>query len=193
MLSLAAVASTVMAATPEVPLLVRGLSNSVTYDPDMNYKELYLPIHFKAPFAPRGVIAGPDHPNSMQLTLDFGSRRDNIFYVASNIQGPYKFLDEFDDLLPGFYYQVGYYDFQHNGIPELVVALGNGSDKLQVTVLRFSPPKRRRDEDSEDNWKVVGSLTGKSYAQVIAGAIVMPSNKPGASVVYSWTNGRFTK
>jgi hypothetical protein len=169
-------------AAPE-SLLVLGLENSATWLGQKDSKtEVSLPLRFKSKVKPIALIVGQDHPNSTKFLVLFDQ-------VA--IPLPVNFADssafgESGNIENGYRIQFGEHDFNHDGQPEIVIAVGDGLVNLAINVFYYFPPANPSDAARLSNWKLVGRFSGQSNAIVKKDRIKLPFGSQGLLDEYTW-------
>lgn len=68
-----------------------------------------------------------DNPNGTKLYAIYNSQAINL---AENYISPYVFDD--DEAIPSYYYQICCYDFNKDGLKEVLIACGNKNDELSI-------------------------------------------------------------
>ena len=83
------------------------------------------------------------------------------------------------------------HDFDHDGTPEIVVAVGDGLANLVVNVVKYHAPSSSKDAKRLENWSVVGSFTGQQKAQIEGDTITLPIGSQGLYKEYTWVKRKF--
>lgn len=94
-------------------------------------------------------------------------------------------FDDFGDIKDGFIIDIAQHDFDADGNPEIVAAVGNGLDQLQVDVLEYHPPQKYADRGRSQNWTVLGSLSGQSRVEVDGNKLRLPVGSQGRFEEYT--------
>ncbi|MBK9144555.1 MAG: hypothetical protein IPM23_18850 [Candidatus Melainabacteria bacterium] len=136
---------------------------------------------FKARIKPGEITVGRNHPNGTRILACFKG-------VA--VELPMKFFsgsafDDFGDIKDGFIIDIAQHDFDADGSPEIVAAVGNGLDQLQVDVIKYHPPQKYADRGRSQNWTVLGSLSGQSRVELDGNKLRMPIGSRGRFEEYT--------
>lgn len=85
--------------------------------------------------------------------------------------------------------QLAEHDFDNDGHPELMVAIGDGLVDLAVMVFSYHPADSLRTQ----SWTLDGSFYGQEHVFVEQDRLIMPIGSQGLYEQYNWANGRFNK
>jgi hypothetical protein len=197
-IALALLNSAVFAASPNkkahVPVLVKGLMRSVTWWQDDPKHTIEVPLHFHCRVRPLFLEIGRDHPNGTKVSAYFKDTGVKLsFLLNTKFESGDDAFDENGDLKPGYYLQVGEYDFDKDRNPEIVVAVGDGELNLAVTVIKFHPPAYAIDSIRQENWEKTGAFEGQSQSEVLDGSIDLPFGTVGLFQEYTWVKGKFVE
>jgi hypothetical protein len=88
------------------------------------------------------------------------------------------------------YIQAGEHDFDNNGIPEIVIARGNGSYVLQVNIFKYYPPQNEEDAIRPENWRLVGNFEAQTKAIIKGKSVIMPFGSQGLETKMTWVEGK---
>lgn len=166
----------------------RAIPNSKTWK--ANAPDVSLPLHFRSPVKPTQLIVGTDHPNGTKLWVMFPGCGISL---PVDFGKDFKGFDEFGFLTDGYSIQVAEHDFNGDGMPELVVAVGDGSMDLAVNVLRYIPPASSKNACSEKNWSRLGSFTGQGKALISGNKIMLPYASQGLFEEYTLNKQKFVR
>ncbi|MGD9685243.1 MAG: hypothetical protein AB7W16_29080 [Candidatus Obscuribacterales bacterium] len=124
---------------------------------------------------PSAITVGRNHPNGTRILA---------YFKGVAVELPMEFFsgsafDDFGDIKDGFIIDIAQHDFDADGSPEIVAAVGNGLDQLQVDVLEYHPPQKYADRGRSQNWTVLGSLSGQSRVEVDGNKLRMPIGSQG--------------
>lgn len=89
--------------------------------------------------------------------------------------------------------QVGAHDFDADGRPELVIALGDGLTELQVEIFAYHPPAVPADAIRPENWELIGKLSGQARAVIEGRSVLLPFGGQGLEERHSLIEGRFVR
>jgi len=153
-----------------------------------------LPLHFKTKIKPTELQVGQDHPNGTKIRAMLPGYGVNLpLDFHGSYKGDFQGFDEFGDLSKGYYVQVAEHDFDGDGEPEIVVAVGNGSTDLAVNVIKYRAPKLAKQAGDEKNWLRIGSFDGQAKAIINGKTITLPYGSAGLYEEYTWKSGKFAK
>ena len=153
-------------------------------------KDIVFPLHYHSHVKPSYLLIGRDHPNGMRFLAMFPGYGVNL---------PLKFENEFEgfnedgELKQGYYIQVAEHDFDHDGIPEIIIAVGDGSVDLSINVVKYHAPQSAQDADREANWSLIGLYWGQAKAEIRGDTIWIPIGSQGLYDEYTWVKGKFVK
>jgi len=142
---------------------------------DGGEKEAVVKPTFKAKIKPSEITVGRNHPNGTRVLA---------YFKGVAVELPMEFFsgsafDDFGDIKDGFIIDIAQHDFDADGSPEIVAAVGNGLDQLQVDVLAYHPPQKYADRGRSQNWTVLGSLSGQSRVEVEGNKLRLPVGSQG--------------
>jgi len=179
----------------KLPPLVISLDNSVLLGASgfNDGEDAVLPLHFRAGVKPRFLRVGRDHPNGTRFAVYFDR-------VGLPLPVDFKPLSSvaFDDLGflavdNGYYIQAGEHDFDGDGEPEIVVAVGNGSTELVVDVIKYHPPASSVDAGRIENWELLGVFEGQQPARVEGASLILPYGSQGLYEEETLVKGKFVR
>lgn len=99
-------------------------------------------------------------------------------------------------------YCIGQFDFDKDGLPELVIAVEdsnfNGMTGVSVNIFKYYPPAREQDTFRSQNWILIGKFTAPNVAGVgkviVNGiSITIPRNFRNFFYELSWVKGKFVE
>ena len=135
------------------------------------------------------MVIGNGHPNGLKFQIHFKGLKDAV--DLSNIYNMLAGLDEYSGLKEGYYVQVATYDFDGDKNPEIIIAIGNGSNEVGLNIVKYYPPKNPKDAGRLDNWVVVLNVLGRQKIELKNMKIVVPIGAQGRFKEYSWVDGKF--
>ena len=153
-------------------------------------KDIVFPLHYHSHVKPTYLLIGRDHPNGIRFLAMF---------PGYGVKLPLKYEDRFNgfnddgELKQGYYIQVAEHDFDHDGIPEIIVAIGDGSVDLSINIIKYHAPQSAQDADREANWSLIGSYWGQAKAEIRGDTIEIPIGSQGLYDEYTWVKGKFIK
>ena len=153
-------------------------------------KNIVFPLHYNSHVKPTCLVIGRDHPNGMRFLAMFPGYGVNL---------PLKFVNGFEgfnedgELKQGYYIQVAEHDFDHDGTPEIIIAIGDGLVDLSINVIKYHAPQSAKDAGREANWSLIGSYSGQAKAEIGGDTIQIPIGSQGLYDEYTWVKGKFIK
>ncbi len=168
---------------------IEPMPNSKTWG-KTSEKDLFFPLHFHTPVKPSYLLIGRDHPNGLRFLAIFSHDGVNLpLKFAKEFQG----ISEGGELQPGYFIQVAEHKFDHEGSPEIIIAIGNGLTDLSINVIKYHAPQSARDAAREANWSIVGSYSGQAKAEIIGDTLQLPYGSQGLYEEYTWAKDKFLK
>ena len=170
-------------------MLFQGAKNSVIWG-KFDRDEVFLDLKETGIKGwPASLFINVDEAGQLSLILTDG--RNKISLAVD--PGKAEAFDAEKKLNEHYYVQAGEYDFDNDGRPELVVAIGDNSIDLVVNVFRFDPPKSKSDTDglTLQNWKLVGVLMGQNKAYLNGRRIKLPYTAMNFYKEFQWEKNSF--
>jgi hypothetical protein len=173
--------------------LVFGLKNSKIYKEstfnDFNYSDTYTPKIIKAKLKPTyrlkfesqvGISIRP----SIIGTDSYSSRLHGDLYI--------------DDTAGNNFLQIGEYDFDKDGVSELVIAFGVRGSGLLCYIFKYHEPAKIADATRSENWELIGEFEygyhdPKYVSNIDKNKIYFPFGSQGASDEFILVEGKFVK
>ncbi len=155
-----------------------------------SFDDVTLELNYKSTVRPTTLIVGRDHPNGTRILAIF---------PGYGVPLPLRFADDFrafneyGEINKGFYVQVAEHDFDNDGLPEIVVAVGDGLIDLTVNIVRYHAPWLAEDAGRVENWELVGSFTGQEKALIDGDTISLPYGSQGLYTEYTWIKKKFVQ
>lgn len=166
-----------------------AMPRSVVWGRSRN-KEVVLKLAFKTPVRPTAIEIGRDHPNGTRIAARFAGC---AVPLNLGMEPESEVFDDLGELHDDYDIQVGEHDFDADGTPELVVAVGDHSTELHVRVLKYSAPSSPDDACRDENWSIIGSFYGQTKAYVDGSKIELPFGSQGLFQEYKLVGGRFVE
>lgn len=103
---------------------------------------------------------------------------------------------------PSNRYCIGQFDFNKDGIPELLVAIEDpsfdGMTGVSLNIFQYHPPLKAQHISRPQNWELIGKLTapnvsGNAKVNVKDVSVTVPRNLRGFYYEISWVKGRFVE
>jgi hypothetical protein len=170
-------------------MLFQGAKNSVIWG-KFDRDEVFLDLKETGIKGwPASLFINVDEAGQLSLILTDG--RNKISLAVD--PGKAEAFDAEKKLNEHYYVQAGEYDFDNDGRPELVIAIGDNSIDLVVNVFRFDPPKSKSDTDglTLQNWKLVGVLMGQNKAYLNGRRIKLPYTAMNFYKEFQWEKNSF--
>lgn len=130
---------------------------------------------------------------------------DSIFQSGTSIRLTQEFDVGYDAQgleKPNNRYCIGQFDFNKDGIPELLVAIEDpefdGMTGVSINVFQYHPPLKAQDISRTQNWALIGKLTapnvlGNTKISAKDASITVPRNLRGFYYEISLVKGRFVE
>jgi hypothetical protein len=169
-------------------MLIQGIKNSVIWG-KFDREEVFLDLKKTGLGGwPASLFVNVDENGQLGLTLTDG--RNKISLTAD--PGKAEAFDADRRLNEHYYVQAGEYDFDNDGRPELVIAIGDNSIDLVVNVFRFEPPKNKDAEPATlRSWKLAGVLMGQDKAYLNGRRIKLPYTAMNFYKEFQWEKNGF--
>lgn len=135
------------------------------------------------------VVLGRDHPNGTRLYL---GRGDEVYQLSTELEG----LDDSGELSAGRWAELAAVDMTRDGIPELLVALGDGLSKCHLNVWFFDRQVWANSKRGEhvNPMRYIGHIEGQSEFVVVAGGkIDVPFGGQGRFFTMMWNGTGFVE
>lgn len=149
-----------------------------------------LKLRYRGRVKPDALVIGRDHPNGVRFLALFPRDGVNLPLAFGKEFGGF---DEYGELKRGYFIQAANYDFDGDGEPEIIVAVGDGLTDLAMNVLRFRAPMSPANAGRVENWTRVGSFYGQAKAVVEGRKIVLPVGSQGLFEEYIWSKNGFRR
>lgn len=153
-------------------------------------RDMIFPLHFHSHIKPTYLLIGRDHPNGIRFLAMFPGYGVNL---PLNFTKDFEGINEFGELKQGYYIQVAEHDFDHDGMPEIIIAIGDGLIDLSINIIKYHPPQFSQDTDRESNWSLIGSYSGQAKAEIKGDTIQLFIGSQGLYDEYTWVKGKFMK
>lgn len=157
--------------------LLTGLDRTITWNhPEEFFAASALNLEFDAVIKPDRLIV----KRASQAGMDY-----LVMFEALNIASylPTDFendcIDESSEIAESCFVQAGTHDFDADGLPEIILAVGDGLVNLQVNVFSYHPPARPADAMRTENWELVGNFSGQSKVEIKGQAVIIPFGSQG--------------
>lgn len=130
---------------------------------------------------------------------------DSIFQSGASIRLTQEFDVGYDTQgieKPNNSYCIGQFDFNKDGIPELLVAIEDpefdGMTGVSINVFQYHPPLKAQDISRTQNWALIGKLTapnvsGNAKVSAKDASVTVPRNLRGFYYEISLVKGRFVE
>lgn len=154
----------------------------------VSFDDVILDLNYKTKVKPTTLVVGRDHPNGTKVLALFPG-----YGVHLPLMFPDEFggFNDFGDINEGYYVQVAEHDFDNDGTPEILVAVGDGLVDLVVNVVKYHAPLSPADAGREENWELVGSFSGQEKAFINGDTVLLPIGSQGLHAEYTWSKTKF--
>lgn len=173
--------------------LVFGLKNVKIFKEsvfnDFSHIEYYSPKHIKAKLKPTFMIRFESQVGiSIRPTVVSFNSYASRFETQLNI----------DDTFGKNFLQIGEYDFDKDGISELVISFGVRGSGLLCFIYKYHEPVNATDVNRDENWEQVGKFEyayhDPKYISVVeSNKIYFPFGSQGASEGFVFVDNKFVK
>jgi hypothetical protein len=169
------------------PLLI-GSKQIITWNHPKTLKESVLKLHFNTKVKPIDFVVGLDTPIGLRYV---------VLFNKYGVYLPVDFGDndckkgEYEEVSDSCYIQAGEYDFDKNGIPEIVIALGDGLCNLHINIFKYHPPQNEDDAIRPENWELIGNFEAQTKAIMEDKSVIMPFGSHGFETKMTWVEGKF--
>jgi len=120
---------------------------------------------------------------SYKLTV---SRFDSAFYLPMPVDA--------ESLDRGHIAQVVLKDVTNDGLPEVLVAFGNGFSSLKVLVFGFNDVGRKNRKITKETFRLLDQFEGQSRGIVHeGGTLILPYGSQGLALEIKWTGDSFER
>lgn len=153
-----------------------------------SFDDLRFELHYRAKVRPTTLIIGKDSPNGTKFLALFS---EGYVHLPLKFANDFGGFDEFGDINKDYYAQVAEHDFDNDGIPEIIVAIGDGLIDLAVNVIKYHAPLSPNDAGRGENWELVGSFTGQEKAIIDGNKIYLPYGSQGLYTEYFLIKNKF--
>lgn len=170
--------------------LIQGTTNQVIWG-KVGTKDTTLKLNYLATVKPISMTIGYNNPNGVKYRVYFKGL--NVAVDLFNIVKFESGVNEWGDLLDGFYVQVATHDFDGDKNPEIIIAVGNGLIDMSVNIIKYHPPTNPQDAIRMENWTVIANFQAQEKIHIDKQVITAPFGSQGLYDEYTWVNGKFVK
>ncbi|EIC23166.1 hypothetical protein [Thiorhodovibrio frisius] len=169
--------------------LLQGIDQTAVWNhPDDLFAPSELTLEFKTAIKPDSLIVKTASPNGMDYLvlyekLEVAGRLPVDFSGSDCIEG--------DEIAASCFLQAGQHDFDADGLPEIVLVLGDGLINLQVNIVAYHPPARPADAMRSENWELIGNFSGQTKAIIDGQSILLPFGSQGLEEKKTLIDGKF--
>jgi hypothetical protein len=171
-------------------LLINGVENTTVWTvPDVSKGEDYskkasINLHFSTKVKPLRFTVKPAAQSGMSYIIEFKHNPNpNESYA---VRLPVDLIcdaeindilfDENNEILEGAYLQIAEHDFIGDGIPEVIIAAGDGATYMCMNIFQYNPPAL---ETENENWKLIGKFSGQDKAAIDGQTILFKHGSRG--------------
>ncbi len=153
-----------------------------------SFDDVIFELNYQSKVRPTELIIGQDHPNGTKILAIFPRYGVHLpLQFADDFEG----FNEFGDINEGYYLQVAEHDFDNDGEPEIVVAVGDGLVNLSINIVKYHAPLSTEDAGRDENWELVGTFSGQENAVMDGNTISLPYGSQGLFTEYTWVKNKF--
>lgn len=166
---------------------IRPLPNSRTWGKN-SFENISLPLSYQSDVRPESLIVGRNTPNGTRFLASFPGVAVNLpLEFSKNFEG----FNRWGEINQGYYVQVAEHDFDSDGVPEIVVAVGNEMLDMALNVVKYHAPQSPDDAGRQENWELIGSFLGQEKAYLQQDTIELPFGTQGLFEEYTLKKGKF--
>jgi len=167
--------------------ILYGADRSVIWGLGDPNQESVLELGFDCKPAPSKLVIGLDHPNGTRILAYFSGAAVHL-YPKGRIG-----FDEFGELRDEYIVQAGTYDFDDDGNPEILIAVGNGLVEMSVTVYKYHAPLAVQDAGRPENWECIGDFEGQGECYIDEKSLIVPIGSQGLFIEYTFVKGKLVQ
>lgn len=137
------------------------------------------------------INIGMDTPNGTKINVYFQESGYNLIYDMS-LSENLNLFDEAGDVKENYFIHLDVFDFDNDFIPEIIVAIGDGLNELQVSILKYT---NKIQDSNESPYKEIGSIIGQSNILIDEDekAILVPYGSQGLYDKYVYKDWKIVK
>lgn len=169
---------------------VQPITKSIVWG-KTSFDDVILKLNYSSVVKPTTLRIGQDTPNGIKIMAIFPEYA--VVNMPVDFGGDFGGFNDYGELNEGYYIQVAEHDFNNDSIPEIIVAVGNGSHDLVVNVIKYHAPASLEDAGRPENWELLGMFTGQQEAFIDGEAISLPFGSQGLYTEYTWVKTKFIK
>ncbi len=144
----------------------------------------------KCAVKPTAILLGQRQPHGVNIVALFG---DYAFDLPVDFGEEADGFDDHGDLKPDWRVQAAVHDFDGDGVPEVLIAVGDGLVTLTVHVFAYDDPGSEKDLFQNSNWRLIGRIWGQEKAIVRGRSIEVPIGSQGLFERHEYRDGRFVE
>ena len=99
-------------------------------------------------------------------------------------------LDEYGDLNDECFIDFALYDFNSDGVPEIILSVGNHIIEQKVYINQYHPPAMKKDYSRPENWTSI-NLNGQTDCYISGDSISFRIGSRGFTDTYFYKDGKF--
>lgn len=168
---------------------IKAIPNSVIWG-KKSFDNVTLKLNYTSEIRPTELTIGLNHPNGIRILALFPGCGVNL---PLKYEKDFGGINEYGDLNKGYYIQIAEHDFDNDGAPEIIIAVGDGLTDLAVNIVKYHAPQSSKDAGSDKNWSLVGSFTGQEKAIIEEDSISLPYGSQGLFTKYKLAKNKFIK
>jgi len=175
--------------------LISGLEQTIRWNhPDDFFAESVLRLAYSTTVKPEALIIRRATQAGMDYWVTFEAlgtaSRLPVEFDGACIEGN-RDVSGGGEVAQGCFVQAGAHDFNADGLPEIIIALGDGWRHLEINVFSYHPPAHSSDAIRAENWALIGHFSGQSKATIADQSIALAFGSQGLEQKLLFVDGRF--
>lgn len=132
-----------------------------------------------------GISIGMDTPNGTKVVIIKGDKGYNLMYDAS-IGSNTNLFDDYGGLKEGYLLQICFFDFDNDGIKEIIIADGDKLINLGVSIIKYDSNKKA------NPFYEIGYIEGQKKIIITKDKkIEVPYASQGLFTIYKYVDNKF--
>lgn len=171
-------------------MMIAGVKKVVTWGLS-DRKPVTLKLHFKTAVRPKELVIRMASQAGIDYLILFDKAKVRLPHeLTSKYTGG---INMFGNLEEGFFVQAAEHDFDKDGVPEIIIAVGDGASEVIANVFMYHPPAQQRDAGRVQNWELVGQFDGQAKIIVDGPSLTIPYGGQGLAEEWTWVKRKFVK
>lgn len=136
----------------------------------------------------KSIDLAAGHPNAMQFRAIYDNgMKPGIFLDWTKASGCID--TQTGELNDGCFIDIALHDFDSDGIPEIVLSVGDGLIRQMVYIIQYHPPMKKEDIFRSENW-TWNTLDGQSQCYISGDSISFRTGSRGFDDTYFFKSGK---